>query len=486
MRITRRTTLGWLGGLTAVALTGGCRGASAADPGSSQPVYGLTDWVSDRGDHYLIGHRGAGDVFPEHSMESYQAAVDWGARALEVSVGLTADNALVCLQDQSLERTTNLTGALRGTSLAPLRNGWLDIPRLGPAWQYKKLRVPLFEDVLKRFGGRVILCVDARDDRAYEPMMSMIARNRLETSVLVRTTFRSIRLGELKKQGLGVLASAAGPAELTGESVQTVASLLSPRTDALVLPTTGVSADLTEVAVAAGVPVWASPIHRRSELERYRALGVAGAVTPDLGYLNGTTEIATSDQWARGAAVAGELTRDPADDRYALRWNIDASVTLGAKDVQHFVTLGNLGPVTASAYAVEFEAAYDVLPAEETANLTLAFGHQDDRYYEHRLGTSDGYHAILQADGELGLYAHRVGKGPGTKLGTKRTAAPVRKKWMRFRLEVTPTQLTWIRQDDAARITVTDPAFRGGYLHLGRASTDGALSLRGLKVVRSG
>lgn len=123
---------------------------------------------------------------------------------------------------------------------------------------------------------------------------------------------------------------------------------------------------------------------------------------------------------------------------------------------------------------------------DPTANLTLAFGHLDDAYYEHHLGTGNGYHAILQADGELGLYAHRKGKAAGIKLATTKTAAPFRGEWLSLRLEVTPTHLTWTRLDQSAKVppkvTVIDRAYRGGYLHIGRGSTDGVLAVRGLKV----
>jgi glycerophosphoryl diester phosphodiesterase len=490
MEITRRTTLGWLGALAVGAVATGCSGADAADLASAPPGdYNLTDWVADRGNKYLVAHRGIGDLIPEHSMESYQAAFDAGAQAMEISVGITSDNVLVCLHDQSLERTTSLTGLLSGISYADLQKGWIDVARLGPYWQAKKARVPLFEDVLKEFGGRVILCVEAKDDRAHGPMMSLIAKYRLETSVMLKTYFKSKRITEAKSQGLGVFAYYTTPAEMTIESVQTVASLLSPRTDAIVVPNSGpggyLAPELVENAVATGIPIWPYPLHRRSDLTHYSALGMAGAVTSNIGYLLGKTEVGLADQWARGIAVAGELTRDPYDDRFALQWGPGGSIRLAASKVQHFITLGNLGPITAPAYTVELEASYDVLPKDPAANLTLAFGHTDDRYYEHRLGLSDGYHAILQRDGELGLYQHRVGKSPGTLLGSEVTADPVRGQWMKFRLEVTPTRLVWSRLDRPARITVEDKAFRGGYLHLGRASLDGTLSLRGLKVTRA-
>jgi glycerophosphoryl diester phosphodiesterase len=489
MEITRRTAMGWLGALTVGAVATGCRGADAAD-GSSEPpgTVNVTDWVADRGDKYLIAHRVIGDLIPEHSMESYQAAFEAGAQALEISVGMTSDNVLVCLHDTSLERTTNLAGLLSRISYADLQKGWIDVARLGPYWQTTKTRVPLFEEVLKRFGGRVILCVEAKDDRAHGPMMSMIAKHRLETSVMLKTYFKSKRITEAKSQGLGVFAYYTTPAEMTLESVQTVASLLSPRSDAIVVPNSGpggyLAAELVDNAVATGMPIWPYPLHRRSDLTHYTALGMAGAVTSNITYLLGKTEVGVADQWARGIAVAGELTRDPYDDRFALQWGPGGSIQLAASKAQHFLTLGNLGPITAPAYSIEFEASYDVLPKDPTANLTLAFGHTDDRYYEHRQGLSNGYHAILQRDGELGLYQHQAGKSAGTLLGSEVTAQPVRGRWMKFRLEVRPSQLVWSRLDRPARITVEDNTFRGGYLHLGRGSLDGTLSLRGLKVTR--
>lgn len=485
--ITRRTTLSWLGGLALGATAAGCRG-SGGGPAAEPPAdYSLADWVADRGTRYLVGHRGAGDVFPEHSMESYQAAVDWGAQAMEISVGITSDGVLVCMHDKTLQRTTNLSGTLRSTSSADLQQAWLDIPRLGPSWQQTKVRVPLFEDVLRRFGGRVVLCVEAKDDRAHAPMMAMVSRYGLEGSVMLKTFHLSKRIPEVKALGLGVFGYFTTPAETTPEAVQNLAGQLSPRTDAIVVPNSGpggyLANELLDSAVATGIPIWPYPLHRRSDVDHYAGRGVAGMVTSNLGYLAGRTTQATADEWARGRAVPGELTRDPYDDRYALKWNPGGSIQLAARKAQHFLTLGNLGPVTAPAYTVDFEAAYDVLPADPTSNLTLAFGHQDDSYYEHRLGQQNGYHAILQLDGQLGLYLHRKRQPAGTKLSATTTARPVAGQWMKFRLEVSPTQLVWSRPGIAgARVAAVDNSYRGGYLHLGRASSDGTLSLRALKV----
>jgi hypothetical protein len=57
-------------------------------------------------------------------------------------------------------------------------------------------------------------------------------------------------------------------------------------------------------------------------------------------------------------------------------------------------------------------------------------------------------------------------------------------QWLRFRVSVSPTGISWTRSDQAtpSTIAVSDTTFRGGYLHIGRSSLDGSLSFRKLSV----
>ncbi|MCE2572363.1 glycerophosphodiester phosphodiesterase family protein [Motilimonas eburnea] len=58
---------------------------------------------------FSIGHRGAAMQFPEHTKESYQAAIDTGAGILECDVTFTKDKELVCRHSQcDLATTTNI------------------------------------------------------------------------------------------------------------------------------------------------------------------------------------------------------------------------------------------------------------------------------------------------------------------------------------------------------------------------------------------
>jgi len=64
---------------------------------------------------FSIGHRGACMQFPEHTLESYRAAIAQGAGIVECDVAVTADGELVCRHSQcDLHTTTNILA----TSLA--------------------------------------------------------------------------------------------------------------------------------------------------------------------------------------------------------------------------------------------------------------------------------------------------------------------------------------------------------------------------------
>jgi len=58
---------------------------------------------------FSIGHRGAAMMFPEHTEESYIAAMEMGAGIVECDVAVTKDGELVCRHDQcDLHTSTNI------------------------------------------------------------------------------------------------------------------------------------------------------------------------------------------------------------------------------------------------------------------------------------------------------------------------------------------------------------------------------------------
>lgn len=139
--------------LVAVFMTGaGLVGASALVP---------TD-----GAKQLIAHRGASGYAPEHTMPAYELAIAQHADYVEPDLAVTRDGVLICLHDDTLERTTNVEEVFpdRFSREITGRNGqkrWVandftlaEIRRLDAgSWfdaKYAGTRVPTWEEMLAR------------------------------------------------------------------------------------------------------------------------------------------------------------------------------------------------------------------------------------------------------------------------------------------------------------------------------------------------
>ena len=491
------TALGGLGLLTACSRTSGSTpttpttAASLARRPGSGPLT-VREWAANRGDRFSIAHRGAGDVYPEHSLPSYRAAVEMGAQCLEVSVNMTSDGVLICMHDLSYDRTTTGRGLVAKQSSSVLARIGIRQPQLGPAWVQPPLpEVPRLEGVLKEFGGKVVICLEAKDDRAYPSMMAMVARLGLLDSVIVKAYYSSSRISEAKAAGLPVF-SYLSPADMNEPTIATAAARLTSQ-DLLVLPAdngdyvTYYPDALIASAKAHQVPLVMYQIHRRADAEHYFRLGASGMVTSDYGYTTSSTPAATSDNWADKRISSGEKPKMPDSRSLAGAWTSLNELTLGAEGDRQFITLGQLCPIAAAAsqYRLTFSASWNRLPADPSATVTLAFCHLDDRYYEDGMSLSEGYHATMSTDGTLRIYRHSA-SAPEELLGQAQTPPVQAGQWATLRLDVSPQSLIWRRADipAAGQVVVHDSAVRGGYVAIGRSSSDprSALALREFSV----
>lgn len=82
---------------------------------------------------HVIGHRGAAQAAPENTLEGFAEAKRQGAAWVEFDAKLTADNAVVLLHDDTVDRTSNGTGLAAQKSLAEFKaldaGAWF-----GPSW----------------------------------------------------------------------------------------------------------------------------------------------------------------------------------------------------------------------------------------------------------------------------------------------------------------------------------------------------------------
>ncbi|MDX1448704.1 MAG: glycerophosphodiester phosphodiesterase family protein, partial [Acidimicrobiia bacterium] len=57
-----------------------------------------------------IAHRGSRILWPENTMVAFAGAVDLGFEWLETDLHLSSDGVLMCVHDDTLDRTTDVSG----------------------------------------------------------------------------------------------------------------------------------------------------------------------------------------------------------------------------------------------------------------------------------------------------------------------------------------------------------------------------------------
>ncbi len=321
--------------------------------------------MDDRGPNYCIAHRGSGDVHLEHSMQAYQAAVDAGAACMEISVQMTSDGVLICMHDFAYDRTTTATGLVNVQPSSVLDATRIWQPWLGASWTVDPPRIPLFEDVLRTFGGRVVLAVEAKLDAAYVPMLAMVERYGLQKSVIVKAHFKSKRWAQAKLAGYPVFCYFGAVADMAPDALAKTSAGLDPGRDCLVIPGVNgsyyVADSVVTAAVRTGIPVWVYPLHRRAEAQHFFALGAQGAICSSYGYISGAATPVTADSWANRAVAAGEMSRNPATGAFAPQFTAAGDIVLAARGNQHFIIAPGGGYVHLGRSSTNGVAAFRAL-----------------------------------------------------------------------------------------------------------------------------
>lgn len=121
----------------------------------------------------ICAHRGFNTIAPENSMAAFGAAVALGAEEIEFDIWSTKDNVLVSCHDAKLDRVSNGSGKIYEHTYAELLE--LDFG-IKYGEKFKDLKIPTFEEILKKFSGRVIMNIHVKiwDEDFENPMIEEI------------------------------------------------------------------------------------------------------------------------------------------------------------------------------------------------------------------------------------------------------------------------------------------------------------------------
>ncbi len=131
-------------------------------------------------------------------MTAFRRAIeDWDADMLEMDVHLTADGQVVVLHDETVDRTTDGTGAVRGMP-------WDAVRRLDAGHRFRDsagefpyrgrgVRIPLFDEVLRDLPHMRIM-VEPKVAEAAGPLVEVIRARDAEHRVLIGALFEPTRV----------------------------------------------------------------------------------------------------------------------------------------------------------------------------------------------------------------------------------------------------------------------------------------------------
>lgn len=157
----------------------------------------------------VVAHRGASAVAPENTIEAYRRAVEMGADAIELDVHLTADGELGLLHDETVERTTDLSGPVASLTLKELGAAdagfRFEAPDGTLPFRGKGLKVPTFAEVLDWLPDGIGLVVEVKARAATAPAIEALRGSRARTAGAVSLiSFEEVIIDEARSLDPGI------------------------------------------------------------------------------------------------------------------------------------------------------------------------------------------------------------------------------------------------------------------------------------------
>lgn len=149
----------------------------------------LEQQLADLQDFQIIAHRGASGYAPEHTWFAYDKARDMGADYLELDLHMSADNQLMVIHDDTLERTTSGEGNVKDHTLEALKaldaGSWFN--QAHPEYandDYAGAKLLTLDEVIDRYGDSVRYYIETKSPERYPELQRALVET-LEAEGLV-------------------------------------------------------------------------------------------------------------------------------------------------------------------------------------------------------------------------------------------------------------------------------------------------------------
>ena len=254
----------------------------AARPGENQPL--------------VFAHQGGEAVWPSNTLLAFENSARLGADVLDTDMHITKDGVLVLMHDQTVDRTTDGSGAIRDLTLAEIKT--LDAAYDfslddGATFHYRGqgLTVPTLEELFQAFPDkRFGIEIKQTPPEVAAPFCALIRKYGMEAQVLV-SSFRQANMDAFRAECPEVATSATEDEVRVFFILNTLrlTAVYSPNYQSLQVPEAASGLQLLtphfiEGAHSRGLAVQPWTINDPDDMQRLNAMGVDGLNTdrPDL------------------------------------------------------------------------------------------------------------------------------------------------------------------------------------------------------------
>ena len=245
----------------------------------------------EEGRLYNIAHRGGANLWPEHTLVAFQGAADAGADVLEIDLWSTSDGVLVVMHDDTVDRTTDGTGAVKGLTFDELRAldaGYHFTTDGGATHPYRGtgIQVPTLDEVLAAHPDALFnLEIKQQSPSIIAPVIAAVRDAGIEEQVVLGSFYDTVT-AEVRNQAPEIL-TVFGTAE--GLELYSLAEeyedIYTPPTALFAAPVEYSGLEMTAELVAkshrVGVNIHAWTVNDRDEMNRVLDMGVDGIITDD-------------------------------------------------------------------------------------------------------------------------------------------------------------------------------------------------------------
>ena len=223
----------------------------------------------------LIAHRGGPKYAPENTLAAMRNAIAVGVDMLECDVQRSRDGTLVVIHDETVDRTTNGTGAvaqLTAAELASLDAGSWKSP------SFRGERIPTLDQCLWLLAGTVRINIElkARDLRLAGLVVAAIEQRGLHRQVMV-SSFHLELLAAVRVRLPGVRIHHFLEHELAPDFFEREGRFV----DSVGVAKDYVTPEVVAWFRAAGRPTWVWTVDDPAEALRFAAMGVESITTND-------------------------------------------------------------------------------------------------------------------------------------------------------------------------------------------------------------